>query len=123
MSLWAWLTYSSTYAWVAVKMPLSLTLWEHLYTLNSLLIVQETADTFGLVCLGFLFLSAQVFSRNFVLSVFMLSPSSSSNSSVNADKMPAANNVKTLSHSTTSLSQLQYLLTSSSQALRDRLRQ
>lgn len=123
MSLWAWLTYSSTYAWVALKMPLSLTLWEHLYTLNSLLVIQETADTFGLVCLGFLFLSAQIFSRNFILSVFLLAPTQSSSMSMKSEDSTKVNNVKTLSHTTTASSHLQNLLSSTLRSLRTQLRQ
>lgn len=93
-----------------------------MYTLNSLLIVQETADTFGLVCLGFLFLSAQVFSRNFVLSIFSLYPASGQPITSKSSTGQSLNNVKSLSHTSTSTTHLQTLLTSSARSLRNKLR-
>ena len=121
MSLWAWLTYSSTYAWIALKAPFSLTLWQHFYNLNVLFVVQETADTFGLVCLGVLFLSAQLLSRNFMFSVYTLAPSASTLG--DAAKSPSSYNTpKRLSILTTSLQHLQTLLRSTSSELQDGIR-
>ena len=42
-----------------------------MYSLNVLLVIQETADTFGVLCLVVLFISAQLLSRNFLFSVFL----------------------------------------------------
>jgi hypothetical protein len=71
MSFWAWLSYFANYTWLVLKTPVALTMWQHAYTYNSLLIIQETADTYGLLCLGLIFLSALIFARNSMFSVFM----------------------------------------------------
>lgn len=122
MSLWAWLTYSSTYAWVALKMPLSLTLWQHLYSLNVLLIVQETADTFGLVCLGVLFLSSQLLSRNFMFSVFLLSTDTSLSNTALKGTSQTPNTVKSLTPSASMWPHLRSVLAPKLTNLRSRLR-
>lgn len=124
MSLWAWLTYSSLYTWTMLKAPLSISLWQHLYSLNVLLVIQETADTFGLVCLSILFLSAQILSRNFMFSIFLLAPSSSltSDNSARSDNASyTSNRVSILTKNSSSLPFLKTLLTSSIKALKDRL--
>ena len=74
MSLWAWVTYYSTYTWVVLKEPFAISLWQQLYNLNVILVVQETTDVFGLVCLGVLFLCAHHFYRNTMLAIMLLSP-------------------------------------------------
>jgi len=102
-------------------MPLSLTLWEHIYALVPFLIVQETADTFGLVCIGLLFLSAQIFSRNLALSVFKLSATTSNSTSSQSETTPATNNVKALPHTATSVSKLESLPSLTTQTLRKQL--
>ena len=123
MSLWAWLTYSTSYSWLVIKMPLSLTLWQHAYSLNMLLVVQETADTFGLLCLLVLFLSSQLLSRNYMLSVFNLSSqaatyeiSSGTATTVNS------NSVKSLSLTSSTFQHLTNLLRSNLTTLKSTLR-
>jgi len=54
-------------------------MWQHTYTLNALLVIQETADTFGLLCLALLFLIAQVFARNSMFAIFLSKASNSLN--------------------------------------------
>ena len=86
MSLWAAIHYHFTFTSLSLQVPASLTLWHHAYTLNALLMIQETADTFGLLCLGLLFVYAQLLSRNSMLSIFTLfesSPETTSNASAN----------------------------------------
>ena len=79
--------------------------------------MQETADTFGLVCLGVLFLSAQLLSRNFMFSVYTLAPSASTLG--DSAKSPSSfNTPKRLSIATTSLQHLQSLLRTTSSELR-----
>lgn len=104
-------------------MPLSLTLWQHLYSLNALLVVQEMADTFGLLCLLTLFLAAQLLSRNYMLSVFLLSPTSTLG--LNADSgtvSQSANRVKSLTLTSSTLSHLNAMLRSNLSTLRLSLR-
>ena len=94
MSFSAWLYYSYTYAISALKLPLSLTLWQHVYSLNMLFVVQETADAFGLLLLGLLCLSAQLFSRNYMFSIFTLA--SNKESTLGLTSSAKANKVKNL---------------------------
>lgn len=89
-------------------MPLSLTLWQHLYSLNALLVVQEMADTFGLLCLLALFLSAQLLARNYMFSIFIISPRPSSDELSSPSQ--SSNNVKPLLVYSSTLSHLNNLL-------------
>ena len=123
MSLWAWLAYSYSYTLMAVKMPLSLTFWQHFYSLNVLLIIQETADTFGLVCLGLLFLSAHIFSRNFMFSIFTNFSNKTSTlgfSKHSADSTP--NNLKLLSSTASAANHLRPLLNASYKLLYSKIK-
>lgn len=72
MSLWAWLSYSYTYSFAVIKAPFSLNFWQQTYNLNSLLVVQEMADTFGLLTVAVLLISAQLLARNYMFSIFTL---------------------------------------------------
>ena len=125
MSLWAWIVYSFSYLTTVIKAPLSLTIWQHTYSLNVVLVVQETADTFGVLCLGLLFLSSQIFARNFMLSVFTLktpnSDQTSSDSSVVA-KTATQNNVKELTLLSTSLVHFSTLLSPKLNKLKSKLK-
>ena len=49
MGLWAATLYHASFTSLSFQAPFSLTFWQHAYTLNALLIIQETADTFGLL--------------------------------------------------------------------------
>lgn len=113
MSLWAAVNYHFTFTSLSLKVPASLTFWHHAYTLNTLLTIQETADTFGLLCLGLLFVYAQLLSRNSMLAIFTLFESSvkdSSNSPVNVITRP--NKVKILVRTSTTLRPLIKFFTS-----------
>ena len=88
-----------------------------------LLVVQETADTFGLLCLLVLFLSSQLLSRNYMLSVFNLSSqaatyeiSSGTTTKVNS------NSVKSLSLTSSTFQHLTNLLRSNLTTLKSTLR-
>jgi hypothetical protein len=98
----------------------SLTFWQHAYTLNALLIIQETADTFGLLCLGLLFVGSQLFSRNSMLSVFLLLQSSTLESSSTINLSP--NNTKRLTYASTTWSYLLKLCTQPLRVVQSRLR-
>lgn len=121
MSLYAWSMYASSYSWTALKTPVSLTLWQHAYNLNALLVVQEMADTFGLLCLMMLFLASQLFARNYMFSIFLLSPraSSSVSPSLNAN---SRNAVKPLTTTNSALTHLVSLLRSNFSLLSNQLR-
>ena len=66
------------------------------------------ADTFGLLCLLVLFLSAQLLARNYMFSIFLLSPRSSSDQLSLSSQ--SSNNVKSLSVYSSTLSHLNNLL-------------
>lgn len=124
MSLWAWITYTSLYISSALKVPFSLTIWQHFYNLNVLLVVQETADTFGFVCLTVLFLSAQLLSRNFMFSIFLTtaSPSLDADDSSKATRSPStANSVKSLTKLSTTFSSFKSLLSYTSVKIKSKL--
>lgn len=92
------MTYHVTFTSTSLQAPAAVTIWQHAYTLNTLLIVQETADTFGLLCIGLLFTGAQIFSRNSVLSVFTLFTPTTDNLSVpSLGTTSTANRTKSLS--------------------------
>lgn len=75
------------------------------------MIVQETADAYGLLCLGVIFLLSQIFSRNYLLSSFRLFISNAKAGTSSKDSNPTpSNNVKGLSSVTTSLNQLRSLI-------------
>lgn len=83
-----------------------------MYSLNTLLVVQETADTFGLVCLALLFLSAQVLSRNIMFSAFNLVSGSSQTLDSTRPKSISANNAARLNPIDASLCQARNLVQS-----------
>ena len=64
VSFLVWPSYFLMYLSHVLQLPLSLTLWQHAFLLNPFLVVQETVDTFGLVCLGFVFVGASMFTWN-----------------------------------------------------------
>ena len=47
-------------------------LWQNVYTTNTLLVIQEVADAFGLVLVSLVFILSQLISRNSMLSVFII---------------------------------------------------
>lgn len=120
MGLWAATLYHVSFTSLSFQAPFSLTFWQHAYTLNALLIIQETADTFGLLCLGLLFVGSQVFSRNSMLSVFLLLQSSTLESSSSTSLSP--NNTKRLTYASTTWSYLLKLCTQPLRVVQSRLR-
>lgn len=106
---------NSTYAWEALKLPFTITIWQHTYNMTPMLIIQETADAYGLLCVSIIFLSAQIFLRNSMLSVFLRSLNSSGKSSTD-------NRVKPLSTNTSAASQLLSLLASTISAIKSKMR-
>ena len=78
------------------------------------------ADTFGLLCLLTLFLSAQLLARNYMFSVFTISPRPSSDQFVSPSQSP--NNVKPLSVYSSALSHLNSLLKTNLVLLKAQLR-
>jgi hypothetical protein len=82
----------------AFKAPISIALVQYAHTSQLLLIVQETADTFGLLCLGVIFVGYQIFVRNSTFAVFHLySTSSTSTTNSNSAKL-FVQSVTALSH-------------------------
>ena len=71
MGLWAWFIYSYNYLIATFIAPFSLILWQNAYLLNILFVIQEIADTFGLLLVTLLFLLGQLFARNSMLNVFL----------------------------------------------------
>ena len=120
MGLWAATLYHASFTSLSFQAPLSLTFWQHAYTLNALLIIQETADTFGLLCLGLVFVGSQVFSRNSMLSVFLLLQSPTLDSSSSSTLLP--NNVKRLTYLSITWSYLLKLCTQPLRVVQSRLR-
>ena len=123
MSLWAAIAYHVTFTTTSLQAPAAVTMWQHAYTLNTLLIVQETADTFGLLCIGLLFAGAQIFSRNSILSVFTMYTTPTENpSALSLGTTSTANQTKGLSLHRTTWLHLRKLLTSPLVIAKRRLR-
>ena len=123
MSLWAAIAYHVTFTTTSLQAPAAVTMWQHAYTLNTLLIVQETADTFGLLCVGILFAGAQIFSRNSILSVFTMYTTPTENpSALSLGTTSTANQTKGLSLHRTTWLHLRKLLTSPLVIAKRRLR-
>lgn len=106
---------NGSYAWAALKLPFTITVWQHSYNMTPLLIIQETADAYGLLCVSVIFLSAQIFSRNSMLSIFL-------RSLTNSNRNSADNQVKPLSTNTSAATQLLYLLASSISMIKSKMR-
>lgn len=79
MGLWAWFIYSYNYLISTFVAPFSLMLWQNAYLTNTLFVIQEVTDTFGLILISLLFILNQLFSRNSMLYIFLWSDRSSSN--------------------------------------------
>lgn len=71
MGLWAWIIYSYNYMWSTLIVPFSLMWWQNIYLVNTLFVIQEIADTFGLLLILMLLLLGQLIARNSLLSIFL----------------------------------------------------
>lgn len=70
MGLWAWFIYTYNYIIATFVAPFSLMLWQNAYLTNTLFVIQEVTDTFGLILISILFLLNQLLSRNSMLYIF-----------------------------------------------------
>jgi hypothetical protein len=71
MGLWAWFVYTYNYLISTFVAPFSLMLWQNAYLANTLFVIQEVTDTFGLILISLLFILSQLFSRNSMLHIFL----------------------------------------------------
>ena len=78
------------------------------------------ADTYGLLLLMVVFLSAQLFVRNYMFSIFRLSTTSANSSS--SQNLSSSNKVKSLSISTSALSHVTATLRSGFSLMGSQLR-
>lgn len=112
MSLWALFCYYANYFWQVLWAPFSIALWQHIYTLPAVLILQEMADTYGLLCLGLLMLLGQILARNLMFSIFCSSVNALKNIGLQLSSLSKVLNIsKRLSYPATVLRFLKLKLT------------
>lgn len=111
MGFWAWLIYSHAYLVATFISPLYLVLWQNVYLIHGLFVIQEIADTLGLILLLIFMLLTHLLVRNSMFCLFtnnttVLQTSSQNKNHLQSLKILSSSYNHVLSLTQTSLSKL-----------------